>query len=233
MHLSDLAVTPSPSPAKGDSNRGLPERAGTLRVAAEVTGYSADRLKGDHVANICGGAAVLASYQPATTAQQPAAWSKAVALYAGSPAEDEALEYADMVFDVLGSGARESTDTGDTVTLAARPGATVDTAAVEDSRVLMPGVQQLECPSTIECEYDDCVRYIQTPDRFVSWHYTIRSDDGHVAQHVANRNVAAHAGNWYLNMHSIGFEHGGFAAERGRWYAEALYRSSRARHAPG
>ena len=64
------------------------------------------------------------------------------------------------------------------------------------------------------------------PTRFVSWHYTIRSVDGHVAQHVATRNVAAHAGNWYLNMHSIGFEHEGFAAQPGAWYTEALYRAS-------
>ena len=60
----------------------------------------------------------------------------------------------------------------------------------------------------------------------MSWHYTIRSADGHVAQHVATRNVAAHAGNWYLNMHSIGFEHEGFAAQPGAWYTEALYRNS-------
>jgi hypothetical protein len=60
----------------------------------------------------------------------------------------------------------------------------------------------------------------------VSWHYTIRSNDGHVDQHVATRNVAAHAGNWYLNMHSIGLEHEGKAGEPGQWYTEALYRSS-------
>jgi N-acetyl-anhydromuramyl-L-alanine amidase AmpD len=270
MHLSDVAVTPSSAPAKGDSNRGLPERVGTLRVAAEVTGYSTDRLKHDHVANICGGAAVLASYQPASTSQQPAAWSTAVALYAGTAAEDEALQYADLVFDVLRSGAHETTDTGDTVTLAARPHAAVDTQAVKSAGLLEPGLEDPECPSTIACEvieaqyrstgpaptqyvnydladrerdlsidylvvhntectYDRCIQLIKgevEPDRFVSWHYTIRSADGHVAQHVANRNVAAHAGNWYLNMHSIGFEHEGFAAQPGRWYTEALYRTS-------
>lgn len=270
MHLSDLAVTPSSSPAKGDSNRGLPERAGSLRVAAEVTGYSADRLKRDHVANICGGAAVLTSYQPATTAQRAAAWSKAVAMYAGTAAEDEALQYADMVFDVLRSGASETTDIGDTVTLAARPKAAVDTQSVESAGLLEPGIDEAECPSRITCEvieaqyrstgpaptqyvnydladrendlsidylvvhntectYDRCIQLIKgevEPNRFVSWHYTLRSADGHVAQHVANRNVAAHAGNWYLNMHSIGFEHEGFAAQPGRWYTEALYRAS-------
>ena len=51
---------------------------------------------------------------------------------------------------------------------------------------------------------------------FVSWHYTIRSADGHVAQHVATHNVAAHAGNWYINMHSVGVEHEGYAAGPGR-----------------
>ena len=228
MHLSDQAVTPLSRPAKGDSNRGLAERAGTLQVAAELTGYSADSLKRDHVANICGGAAVLASYQPNTTAQQPDAWSKAVALYAGTATEDEALQYADMVFDVLRSGASETTDTGDTVTLAARPQVAVDTQAVESTGQLEPGIDEAECPSTISCEiieaqyrstgpaptqyvnydladrendlsidylvvhntectYDRCIQLIKgevEPNRFVSWHYTLRSADGHVAQHV-------------------------------------------------
>ena len=120
-----------PAPTRATPHRGLPARAGTLPVAAEVTGFSADALRTDPVANICGGAAVLASYQPTTTAQQPAAWSKAVALYSGTDVEDEALDYADMVFDVLRSGATETTDAGDTVTLAATPAAALDTQAVE------------------------------------------------------------------------------------------------------
>ncbi|WP_394840726.1 N-acetylmuramoyl-L-alanine amidase [Pendulispora brunnea] len=59
----------------------------------------------------------------------------------------------------------------------------------------------------------------------VSWHYTIRSNDGHVAQHVKTKDVGWHAGNWYLNAKSIGIEHEGFAAQ-GTWYTEAMYRSS-------
>jgi N-acetyl-anhydromuramyl-L-alanine amidase AmpD len=272
MHLSDVAVKPVSSPAKGDSDRGLPTRVGTLRAAAEETGYPAARLKRDHVANICGGAAVLASYQPTYTSQAPAAWSKAVAMYAGTADQQEALHYAGMVFDVLRSGARETTDTGDTVTLAAQPGVAVDTQAVESASALRPGIDDPECPATVDCEvieaqyrstgpsptqyvnydladrendlsidylvvhntecaYDRCIALIKgetEPNRFVSWHYTVRSADGHLAQHVANRNVAAHAGNWYLNMHSIGVEHEGFAAQPGRWYTEALYRTSAA-----
>ncbi|CAN7501349.1 N-acetylmuramoyl-L-alanine amidase [Knoellia sp. LjRoot47] len=270
MHLTDRPVTPVSAPDKGDSATGLPTRAGTLLVAQERTGLSAERLRTDPVANICGAAAVLASYQPGTTAQGPAGWSKAVARYAGTADRQEALNYAGLVFDVIRTGATETTDLGDTVTLVADPGATLDTAAVSDDRVLEPGVQELECPSTIDCDvveaqyrrtgpavtqyvnydladrekdlsidylvvhntectYDVCTRLIKgeaEPNRFVSWHYTVRSNDGHVDQHVATRNVAAHAGNWYLNMHSIGVEHEGKAGEPGTWYTEALYRSS-------
>ena len=35
--------------------------------------------------------------------------------------------------------------------------------------------------------------------RTSSWHYTLRSTDGHIAQHVQTKDVAWHAGNWYVN----------------------------------
>ncbi|MEV6442170.1 peptidoglycan recognition family protein [Amycolatopsis sp. NPDC051716] len=65
---------------------------------------------------------------------------------------------------------------------------------------------------------------VQDPT-YVSWHYTIRSADGLIAQHVPTKDVAWHAGNWYVNAKSIGIEHEGFAA-KGTWYTEAMYRSS-------
>jgi hypothetical protein len=60
---------------------------------------------------------------------------------------------------------------------------------------------------------------------YVSWQYSLRSADGHVAQHVKAKDVAWQAGNWYINSKSIGLEHEGFAAQ-GTWYTEAMYRSS-------
>ncbi|MEU7869439.1 N-acetylmuramoyl-L-alanine amidase [Dactylosporangium sp. NPDC049140] len=72
--------------------------------------------------------------------------------------------------------------------------------------------------------YDRTVQLVQDP-AYVSWNYTIRSADGHVAQHVRTKDVAWHAGNWYVNATSVGIEHEGFAAE-GAWYTEAMYRSS-------
>ena len=270
MHLTDFAAGRNGGAAKGDTDRG-PGRAGTMRLAADLTSFTPAQLRADHVANICGGAAVLASYQPGTTSQQPADWTEAVARYAGTAEEAKIVQYTGQVFDVLRSGATETTDLGDTVTLAAQADAQPDRAGLEAAGALEPGIDELECPDTIECEaiealyvltdttepidptdyvnydladrendvsidylvvhdtecdYEVCVELIQTPDRFVSWQYTIRSADGHVAQHVATHNVAAHAGNWYINMHSIGLEHEGYAAGQGLWYTDALYRSS-------
>jgi hypothetical protein len=66
---------------------------------------------------------------------------------------------------------------------------------------------------------------VQDPT-YVSWQYTMRSSDGHTWQHVKANDVAWHAGNWYVNMHSIGIEHEGFAAQGATWYTESLYRNS-------
>ncbi|MFC4584780.1 peptidoglycan recognition protein family protein [Sphaerisporangium corydalis] len=73
--------------------------------------------------------------------------------------------------------------------------------------------------------YDRTLKLVADPT-YVSWHYTIRSADGHIAQHVKARDVAWHAGNWYVNAKSIGIEHEGFLAKAGSWYTEAMYRSS-------
>lgn len=75
-----------------------------------------------------------------------------------------------------------------------------------------------------EASYDTTLQLVQNP-AYVSWHYSLRSSDGHIAQHVKTRDVAWHAGNWYINSKSIGLEHEGFAAQ-GTWYTEAMYRSS-------
>lgn len=75
-----------------------------------------------------------------------------------------------------------------------------------------------------EGTYDTTLRLVQDPT-YVSWHYTLRASDGHIAQHVKTKDVAWHAGNWYVNAKSIGLEHEGYAA-RGTWYTEAMYRTS-------
>ncbi|WP_275465708.1 N-acetylmuramoyl-L-alanine amidase [Streptomyces noursei] len=76
-----------------------------------------------------------------------------------------------------------------------------------------------------EGSWDTTLRLIKDP-KYVSWHYTIRSADGLIAQHVRTQDVAWHAGNWYVNSHSIGIEHEGFLAAPDAWYTEAMYRAS-------
>lgn len=76
-----------------------------------------------------------------------------------------------------------------------------------------------------EGTWDGVLNLIKDPT-YVSWNYTLRSTDGHIAQHVKAKDVAWHAGNWYVNASSIGLEHEGFLADPDAWYTEAMYRAS-------
>ena len=76
-----------------------------------------------------------------------------------------------------------------------------------------------------EASWDTTQELVQDPT-YVSWHYSLRSADGYVTQHVRTRDVAWHAGNWYVNAKSIGLEHEGFLTAPDAWYTEAMYRSS-------
>ncbi|MFJ9349972.1 N-acetylmuramoyl-L-alanine amidase [Streptomyces sp. NPDC101237] len=76
-----------------------------------------------------------------------------------------------------------------------------------------------------EGAWDGTINLVQDPT-YVSWNYTVRSTDGLIAQHVKAKDVAWHAGNWYINAKSIGIEHEGFLAAPDAWYTEAMYRSS-------
>ncbi|MFE0102329.1 N-acetylmuramoyl-L-alanine amidase [Streptomyces sp. NPDC059009] len=76
-----------------------------------------------------------------------------------------------------------------------------------------------------EGRWDGVLKLVQDPT-YVSWNYTLRSTDGHIAQHVKAKDVAWHAGNWYVNSKSVGLEHEGFLAAPDTWYTEAMYRSS-------
>ncbi|MFE7271946.1 N-acetylmuramoyl-L-alanine amidase [Streptomyces sp. NPDC057623] len=76
-----------------------------------------------------------------------------------------------------------------------------------------------------EGAWEGVLTMVQDPT-YVSWQYTLRSTDGHIAQHVKAKDVAWHAGNWFVNAKSIGLEHEGFLAKPDAWYTEAMYRSS-------
>lgn len=268
MHLTDLAaatdrpVTNHPGTGKGDGSVREAESEQRVQSAARLTGLSAQRLRTDAAANICGGAAVLASYGPAGTSA-PGAWAEAVARY-GSVAEGSSKIFANQVYSTLRAGEKRTTSAGERVVLPARDGVRVPypkTASATD------------CPAKLDCEwieapyakenpddpdnttaygnhdladrtgkggpsldyilihntegsYDGSIAMVQDPT-YLAWNYTLRSTDGHVAQHLDAKDVGWHAGNWYLNMHSIGLEHEGKAGNGG-WFTESMMRSSAA-----
>jgi N-acetyl-anhydromuramyl-L-alanine amidase AmpD len=76
-----------------------------------------------------------------------------------------------------------------------------------------------------EVGYDDTIALFQNPLAYVSSHYVTRSSDGEVTQMVPTKDVAWHAGNWWINTHSVGIENEGFALEGNEWFTNALYRS--------
>jgi N-acetyl-anhydromuramyl-L-alanine amidase AmpD len=76
-----------------------------------------------------------------------------------------------------------------------------------------------------EVGYDDTVALFQNPLAYVSAHYVTRSSDGQVTEMVDPKNVAWHAGNWWINTHSVGIENEGFAAQGYQWYTQQEYRS--------
>lgn len=76
-----------------------------------------------------------------------------------------------------------------------------------------------------EGSLEDTLKAFQDPLWYASTHYVIDTD-GTIYQMVATKNIAWHAGNWYVNQHSIGIEHVGFAAEGRKWFTPAMYQSS-------
>jgi N-acetyl-anhydromuramyl-L-alanine amidase AmpD len=77
-----------------------------------------------------------------------------------------------------------------------------------------------------EGSYATTLTIFQRPTYKASAHYVVRASDGHVAQMISTEHVPWHAGNWYVNAHSVGLEHEGVAIEGAAWYSENLYRAS-------
>ncbi|MEV6166877.1 peptidoglycan recognition family protein [Streptomyces sp. NPDC051954] len=288
MHLTDartaLAAAPHHSEgtedARGDGARKpllpetdvpatteLPARLTTLTKAAKLTGRPAEDLRTDPAANVAGGAALLAAAQQdlgRPLSDDPADWYAAVARFSSADDGTTAAAYANDVYDVLRTGEKRTTDTGQLVTLAARPGLAPETGQLAQAGLRTVSAEGTECPTTVSCEWipapyeevgegdygnhdlgdrpaSQSIDYIVVHDTegawegvldlvqdptYVSWNYTLRSTDGHIAQHLKAKDVGWHAGNWYVNSKSIGLEHEGFLANPDAWYTEAMYRTS-------
>ncbi|MGW2691519.1 N-acetylmuramoyl-L-alanine amidase [Streptomyces sp. NPDC001296] len=134
----------------------LPARLKTLPRAAELTGIPAARLRTDPAANIAGGAALLAAAQRQLGepfSDDPADWYGAVAEFSSADDRATAAAYADDVFSVLRTGERRTTDTGQSVTLTARPGLAPDTAQLGRTGLRTADPGETECPRLVSCEW--------------------------------------------------------------------------------
>ncbi|MET8248672.1 N-acetylmuramoyl-L-alanine amidase [Streptomyces sp. NPDC005202] len=76
-----------------------------------------------------------------------------------------------------------------------------------------------------EAKLPSMLQTVQDPTE-PSWHYSVRSSDGHITQHVKTKDVAWHSGSQFVNARSIGIEHEGFLRQPGAWYSEQMYQAS-------
>ena len=77
---------------------------------------------------------------------------------------------------------------------------------------------------TTQGSYAGAISWFKNSTSNVSAHYVIRSSDGQVTQMVDDADVAWHDG--CFNTNTIGIEHEGYVADPGKWYTEAMYKSS-------
>ncbi len=271
MNLTDVTV-PNAGLAKGDGtviHSHGPASLHTARAAADMTGLALSRVESDPAANICGGAAVLSSYQqkldkPTGANTAIGSWYATIRQYAGDPTAIDNARFANEVLAKIKSGLQRTTNDGQHVVLQAVPGVAIPPLPTQPN-----DSGDIDCPASLGCEWipapyewygypdptaygnhdinnrpsdmkidyivihdtegswDTALQLVQDPT-YLGWNYTIRSSDGQVAQHMHAQDVGWHAGNWYVNMHSIGIEHEGYAAQGSTWFTEAMYESSAA-----
>ncbi|MEW1951933.1 N-acetylmuramoyl-L-alanine amidase [Terrabacter sp. NPDC080008] len=273
MHLVDADLeSPAQARGLGEAPAAAPAPvADTLGRAAALTGLSKDALRTDELANIRGGAALLAATQkrlglPTGEGTDAGEWYAAVADASGSAEQDVAQAFADDAYSVIASGASRRTIDGKQVSLL--PAKVKPQSALVAKLGLHKKSNKgpVDCPPGLDCEwlpapyaqtgpgagdygnhdlanrpvapkitnivihnteatYDTTLKLVSDPN-YLAWNYTLRSSDGHIAQHLDPKDVGWHAGNWYINGHSIGLEHEGFAATGAQWFSEPMYRAS-------
>ncbi|MFE2537048.1 N-acetylmuramoyl-L-alanine amidase [Streptomyces sp. NPDC059371] len=163
MHLTDvtpamLAGGPAGMVGRADlAGRAKDPALHTLRAAARLTGLSLAELRDDPVANIDGGAALLASYQQAVAggrSSDAGRWYGAVARYSGSAQRRNATAFADRVFATIRSGATRVTQDGQRVSLGADSKVRAEKGQL--SKLSLTGVAAsaaTECPPEVSCTF--------------------------------------------------------------------------------
>ncbi|MFE6818654.1 N-acetylmuramoyl-L-alanine amidase [Streptomyces sp. NPDC057677] len=80
----------------------------------------------------------------------------------------------------------------------------------------------------LEGSYDGGISWFQDPASGVSAHYVMKADGSAATQMVATKDIAFHAGNYWTNLHGIGIEMEGYAAQGPTWFTPAQYKATAA-----
>ncbi|WP_329274469.1 N-acetylmuramoyl-L-alanine amidase [Streptomyces sp. NBC_00691] len=78
----------------------------------------------------------------------------------------------------------------------------------------------------LEGSYDGGVSWFQDPVSGVSAHYVMKADGSAATQMVATKDIAFHAGNYWVNLHGLGIELEGYAAQGPTWFTPAQYKAT-------
>ncbi len=223
-----------------------------LDEAAEHLGLDPQTLVDDPVANIRGGAALLAGMAKTWEARtgQPiedlSDWYPIVAEWSGAADPAIAEGFASQVFDHLEWGIVAETSEGELVMVepqlmywrnqrAARTGSGLVSQYIPASSANYTNASR---PSdygidtvvihTMQGSYSGSISWFQNSSASASAHYMVRSSDGEITQMLDEEDIGWHAGDWSTNANSIGIEHEGYIESPETWYTEAMYQSSAA-----
>lgn len=209
------------------------EYSNTLQEAAALSSYDLDTLKSDAVANIRGGAALIADKVRTTvgSAESLADYRPALKAFTGllpSVQDKQMAEY----YRVLAKGAQGVNPLGMKIDLAPSTLPAGEQAAVEPQSDNV--VMSTDYPPALwvaahknnystgrggtaidrwinhwigSGTYAGAISWFQDPTSNVSAHFVVRQSDGELTQMVRIANTAYHAGNWNYNQRSIGIEH--------------------------
>jgi N-acetyl-anhydromuramyl-L-alanine amidase AmpD len=245
-----------PEAAPAVTTKGQAADGQTLQQAAELTGTGADALRADPAANIRGGAALLARYQHdlgRPLSADPSTWYQAAVRYGGTAwfggqvfdvlrtGASRTTDDGQRVTLAATPGLRPTGAGANDPQTECPPGLGCEWIPAPYQQLDpndptnygnhdlgdRPKSQKIRFIVIHDTEgsYPVTLKLVQDPT-YLAWNYTVRSADGHIAQHLKAKDVGWHAGNWYVNAKSIGIEHEGFLAQGGTWYTEAMYRSS-------
>ncbi|MBI3206871.1 MAG: N-acetylmuramoyl-L-alanine amidase [Myxococcales bacterium] len=209
----------------------------TPDAAALLSGTTVERVKTEARANILAAAALIRTSGHARGVgggDDLVAWSSVVEAYGGETLVREVRSllasgwkgHDDQGFEVVVGGVGLEADVGSVQQGLGFPGAIWSPAYSGNYTNASRGAAQINYVviHTTQGSYAGAISWFKNSSSNVSSHYVIRSSDGQVTQMVDDADIAWHDG--CFNTNSIGIEHEGYVADPGKWYTEAMYKSS-------